>query len=68
MSTDTSPRKVFRIGHRFFWACNGQEIRDAWCVEWREEEMFLLRHERPRVPITMVPPPTGRCRHCGEKL
>lgn len=61
-------KKVFRIKYRYYWACNGQLIRNMYYTERIGSKLWMTRFKHPRIQIEMVKPPAGRCPHCGEKL
>ena len=61
-------KKVFKIKFRYYWACNGQLIRNVHYTEWFGNRLWMKRFDQPRIRIEMVAPPPNRCPHCGEKL
>ncbi len=61
-------KKVFKIKFHYYWACNGQLIRNVHYTEWAGGQLWLKPFDGRRFRIEMVKPPVGRCPHCGEKI
>lgn len=62
-------KKVFQIKGNYYWACNGQRVRNVWYVEHMlgSRLAWMTRSDNTRTRIEIVDPPPGRCPNCGTK-
>lgn len=60
-------KKVWSIGCRLFWACNGQEVADVRYLTFTTSTVLLTRKGDRRLIVQLVPIPKNRCKNCGAK-